>query len=118
MDMATIMMNKYKEYETLNNVIIKIRLIVLQMIQDKEVLSPILSTKLIEFINNYDHAKKQYLIAKQNYEMELIIIAKEAAEAKHRLEASKRPHRIFLPLQNGTFGIYGLPTNLKFITKW
>ena len=85
---------------------------------DKEILSQKNLAMLNDFITKYNTAKDAYFTAKQIYTAESIEIAKEVAEAKNRTEASKHPHRTFLPLQNGTFGCYGLPTEQSFNPKW
>jgi len=112
--LAMTMMDRFNEYELLNGVMNKIQILAIQIMHDKEILSKKNLTMLHEFITKYNEAKEQYLAAKRIYEAELIEIAKEAAETKKRLEASTRLHRTFLPLQNGTFGIYNIPLEMNY----
>ena len=84
----------------------------------KEILSQKNLALLDEFITKYNTAKEQYFTAKKIYETEMIAIQQETAEAMARSEASKCSHRTFLPLRNGTFGVYGLPTEVQFNTRW
>jgi methionyl-tRNA formyltransferase len=116
--LAMTMMDKFNEYELLNGVMNNIQIVAIQIMNNKEILSKKILTMLNEFITKYNEAKEQYLAAKRIYEAELIEIAKEAAEAKNRIEASTQPHRIFLPLQNGTFGIYNIPLEMNYIVHW
>jgi ABC-type Fe3+/spermidine/putrescine transport system ATPase subunit len=116
--LAITMMNKFNEYELLNGVMNKIQILAIQIMHNKEILSQKTLAMLNDFITKYNTAKDAYFTAKKIYEAESIEIAKEAAEAKNRTEASTRPHRTFLPLQNGTFGYYGLPTEQSFNPKW
>jgi hypothetical protein len=116
--LALTMMDKFNEYELLNGVMNKIQILAIQIMHNKEILSQKNLALLDEFITKHDTAKDAYFTAKRIYETELIEIAKEVAEAKNRTEASKHQHRTFLPLQNGTFGCYGLPTEQSFNPKW
>lgn len=116
--LAITMMDKFNEYELLNEVMNKIQILAIQIMHDKEILSQKNLAMLDNFITKYTNAKDAYFTAKRIYEAESIEIAKEAAEAKSRLESSTRPYRTFLYLQNGTFGIYGLPTEVNHTVHW
>jgi len=116
--LAITMMDKFNEYEMLNEVMNKIQILAIQIMHDKEILSQKNLALLDQFITKYNNAKDAYFTAKRIYEAESIEIAKEAAEAKNRLEASTRPYRIFLYLRNGTFGIYNIPLELNCDVQW
>ena len=116
--LAITMMDKFNEYELLNGVMNKIQILAIQIMHDKEILSKNILSMLDEFITRYNNAKDAYFTAKRIYEAESIEIAKEAAEVKNRLEASTRPYRTFLYLRNGTFGIYGIPSELTHTVQW
>lgn len=116
--LAITMMDKFTAYEELNLHMNKLQIIAMQFLKEGGEFSKKHVDDFIVLLNKYNIAKDEYLTAKRIYETEMIEIAKEAAEAKARLESSTRPHRIFLPLQNGSFGVYGLPTELMFTANW
>jgi hypothetical protein len=116
--LAITMIDTFNEYKSLNEVMNKLQILAIQIMHDKEILSQKNLALLDEFIKKYTNAKDAYFTAKRIYEAESIEIAKEAAEAKARLEASMRPFRTFLYLRNGTFGIYGIQTELTYTVQW
>ena len=116
--LAITMMDAFTEYESLNTLMTKIQIVAIQIMNNKEILSQKILSMLHEFILKYNVAKNAYFTAKRIYEAELIEIEKEAAETKNRPEASTRPFRTFLYLQNGTFGIYNIPSELNYLVHW
>ena len=116
--LAITMMDKFTAYEEFNIRMNKLQIAAIQFLKEGGEFTKKHLDSYIILINEYNDTKDQYLTAKKIYEEESIEIEKEAAEAKNRLEASTRPYRTFLYLQNGTFGIYGLTTEINRNIHW
>ena len=105
---------KYNELQALDLVIKRLQMSIVQLIAEGSVLSQDTLELSNIFLKLYTNARDQYQTAKQLYETQSIEVAKETAQAQIRLEASKHIHRTFLPLGNGTFGVYVLPSRLDY----
>ena len=105
---------KYNELQTLDLVMKRLQMSIVQLIAEGSVLSQDTLELSNIFLKLYTNARDQYQTAKQLYETQSIEVAKETAQAQIRLEASKRIHQTFLPLGNGTFGVYVLPSRLDY----
>jgi len=116
--LAIAMMDAFKSYEELNLHMKKLEVATLQFLKEGGVLSKTHIDAFIVLLQEYDKSREQYFIAKRIYEREVIEIAKETAEANLRVEASKRSHALYQPLQNGTFGVYGFPSELNYNVEW